>query len=349
MSKTARWMRSSIRTKILIVTMVMMSFAYTSSVGAHTQLVSTTPSEGEIIPTAPEAVELRFNEPVEPVPEAFLLVFPDGTQGEVTVESQRERIIVRLPTGLTQGSFLLGWRVVSADGHPVSGTLGFSVGIKSAGNDQRELQQDDNELERLSSIIRGVSYLSLLIGAGMLLCQVVVLPKGAPSPRSIQRVATVSAIVAILGSAAELPLSVARQRGLALEGLVTPARWPNALDVHDVRAFVVLTTSLIAVLIMVWFGKDSRAWHVLIIGSLVVALVSPTLAGHTNTYGPVWLLRASNGAHLIAGGVWIGGLICLLLIMRAMDGPLEKSANGRDLQLQPSGGFLLLRVWCWWV
>ena len=35
------------------------------------------------------------------------------------------------PASLGRGTFVLGWFVVSADGHPISGSLSFSVGERS--------------------------------------------------------------------------------------------------------------------------------------------------------------------------------------------------------------------------
>lgn len=37
-----------------------------------------------------------------------------------------------LPDKLAQGTYMVSWRVVSADGHPISGAFTFSIGKPSA-------------------------------------------------------------------------------------------------------------------------------------------------------------------------------------------------------------------------
>ena len=97
---------------------------------AHASLIEATPADGQVLREAPKVVRLRFNEPVSP-----LVVRLFGTSGEIArslqVRTIDERIEVDLPEGLAQGSYALSYRVSSADGHPVGGSIGFSVGNSS--------------------------------------------------------------------------------------------------------------------------------------------------------------------------------------------------------------------------
>ena len=313
-------MRVMVRPRIVVppIVVALLLVLTPATVKAHTQLLATTPENGSIVSAPPESVEFQFNEPVEPVPEGFVLLDPEGTQSDVTVVPQRDRVQVQLPDAMGQGTFVLAMRVISADGHPISGAVTFSIGVESAVNDEALAHQEDQTVERLSSIARGTTYLGLLVAAGLMLFQLVVLPSAPTPPRSIVQVATTAALLAILSGAAGLPLSVARQQGQNLGDLESVDNWFEAIDTHEARAFAALFLSLLVALTLIWFGGDSKGERYLLMGAVIVALISPTLSGHTNTYEPRWVLRVSNSLHTITGAFWIGGLIGLMLLMRAL-------------------------------
>ena len=52
----------------------------------------------------------------------------------------------------------------------------------------------------------------------------------------------------------------------------------------------------------------------------VVAAVSPALVGHTRSYQPTALLLGADAVHLLAGATWLGGLVGLVLTVRALAG-----------------------------
>jgi copper transport protein len=99
---------------------------------AHAELLSTTPAEGAVLATAPGSLQFVFGEPVFLGPDGFQLY--DGSGGHRTVPAEAVDAVVRvtLPPDLGEGSYVLGWRVVSDDSHPESGMLSFSVGRAGA-------------------------------------------------------------------------------------------------------------------------------------------------------------------------------------------------------------------------
>ena len=95
---------------------------------AHTRLLSTDPADGASLDSAPEHVALTFNEPMSPEFSTITVIGPDGSNyqdGAVTAEEGT--ISSRLlPLG-TAGRYEIGYRVVSADGHPVTGSVSFTL------------------------------------------------------------------------------------------------------------------------------------------------------------------------------------------------------------------------------
>lgn len=99
---------------------------------AHAALQSSSPADGSTITAAPPEVALRFNEPIGTVG-AQVQVTSGGTsatQGEPSVEGST--VSQPLAGSMEQGDYTITYRVVSADGHPVSGTVDFTYAVGGA-------------------------------------------------------------------------------------------------------------------------------------------------------------------------------------------------------------------------
>lgn len=95
---------------------------------AHTRLQSSDPGDGASLDAAPERVSLTFNEEMTPGFSTITVVGPDGAHyetGEVGAQGGTVDTAV-LPLG-PAGQYKIGYRVVSADGHPVAGEVAFTL------------------------------------------------------------------------------------------------------------------------------------------------------------------------------------------------------------------------------
>jgi len=99
------------------------------SAGAHTALASSDPANGANVGTAPTVVTLTFTEAINP---AFANVVISGDDGRDWISGSplvagpelRASVSPDLPRG---GVYTVGYRVVSEDGHPVTGSFTFTV------------------------------------------------------------------------------------------------------------------------------------------------------------------------------------------------------------------------------
>jgi hypothetical protein len=99
---------------------------------AHAQLVSSTPAAGDSVRTADE-VTLTFSEDVNA---QFVQVRVEGPRGDETAgepEVDGSDVVQQLLPDLPDGEHRVTYRVVSVDGHPVSGTLAFTTTGAGAG------------------------------------------------------------------------------------------------------------------------------------------------------------------------------------------------------------------------
>ena len=95
---------------------------------AHTRLQSSDPADGTSLGAGPQRVSLTFNEPMQTGFATVTVIGPDGRpyqSGEVAANGGTVSIGVA-PLG-PAGRYEIGYRVVSEDGHPVTGSVAFTL------------------------------------------------------------------------------------------------------------------------------------------------------------------------------------------------------------------------------
>ncbi len=95
---------------------------------AHNVLSGSDPADGANLDDPPARISLTFNQPVQPSFNTVTVVGPDGAQfgdGAARVKGDTVELSVR-PLG-PAGRYTIGYRVISDDGHPVTGSIGFSL------------------------------------------------------------------------------------------------------------------------------------------------------------------------------------------------------------------------------
>ena len=106
---------------------------------AHTQLVESTPSSGAQLATAPAEVTLSFADQVLTMGAAIYVVDGSGrdwASTEPTVDFAT--VTVQLDASMPVAGYEIRWRVVAADGHPITGIIPFTIG------DAKPLPRSDN-------------------------------------------------------------------------------------------------------------------------------------------------------------------------------------------------------------
>ena len=132
---------------------------------AHATLVSSEPAEGAVIPAPPPRLILTFNEPVSPL--ALRLVAPDSSSTVVQATVKRETsLAIALPSELHNGTHVLSWRVVSLDGHPIGGTVVFSIGAPSVGPRPAAQSSAQPAVSAALWTLKVVFYVGLFAGTG---------------------------------------------------------------------------------------------------------------------------------------------------------------------------------------
>ena len=139
---------------------------------AHAILESSSPEASALLATSPKEIRLDFDEQVEATL-GDVRVY-DSEQREVskskTVRSASDTSVVTAEVSTLQnGVYVVVWRVVSADGHPVAGAFPFEIGTKSTGTSAALLEEVLNRTETTSPLGNPMSVLRLLGFLGLIL------------------------------------------------------------------------------------------------------------------------------------------------------------------------------------
>jgi copper transport protein len=342
--------------KLLLVVVAALLTAPAAASG-HATLEGSAPQRGETAKEQPEAVVLRFSEPVEGNFGAVRVYDAEGSQvdeGDVFHPGgEGSELAVRLDPGLPRGSYTATYRVVSADGHIVSGGYVFSIGRAGSAPEETvaELVADrgtDTVAEIGLGVARGAQYAALALALGAL---AFVLLAWWPARRAVaggseewreanrafdRRLRSALLIAAVAGAAsaaAGVVFHAAEAAGVSAGSALDSKILREELGTRfgTVWALTALAWSLFG------FGAWAMRWpprsrHVLaLFAPLGFIALEPALSGHPGTQSPVALLLPANVLHVLAVSVWLGGLAALLFALPAATRELKPPDRGRLL------------------
>ncbi|MFI7068889.1 copper resistance CopC/CopD family protein [Micromonospora sediminicola] len=288
-----------------------------SPAGAHAALVAATPVRDEVIGHAPREVVLTFSEPVSPVAGRVQVLAPDGKKintGEPVVDGATMRIPVRVPDR-PLGTYLVSYRVVSADSYPIAGSFAYSAGAPSA-----TLPQGADGADRpgraLVPAAKYAGYLGLVLAVGPVLLAATMWPR-----RRSRRPATVAAFTGLgLVASATAGTWVGQAADMvgAPVGKLTVGDL-EAVAASDVGTVLAARLTLLAVaatlLPAVLLGTAGR-WHTAGLAMVGLAtLATWPLAGHPVASPLPEVSIAVGTAHLAGMTVWLGGLLTLAVFL----------------------------------
>ncbi|KAA1425671.1 copper resistance CopC/CopD family protein [Nocardioides antri] len=288
---------------------------------AHASLVSSDPAEGEVLQEAPEVVTLTYDEPVSVVDDGIQAYDATGEPLDVDATARDEVVTAELPDDLADGTYVVAWRVVSTDGHPIAGSLTFHLGApsESVSPPRDAPATDDTAMRAVASVVQGLSYVALLLAAGLTIF-LSWTSRGIRLHESVRRrllrLLRVSAAAAVTVAAIAVPVSGAYQRGAGIGGVLEPGSFDPALVGDDLTVLVLQVVGLGLAAALAGRPTPSLAGDL----GAGLAVWSPALVGHTRAYEPVSLLVLTDALHLSAGAVWLGGLVGLVLTIPSLAG-----------------------------
>lgn len=300
---------------------------------AHAELVSTDPAEGARLAEAPDRVVLTFTEGVSLGAGYARVLDASGRRvdaGDAAVDG--DAVVVPLRAGLPDDGYLVTYRVVSADSHPIAGAFSFAVGtgeLVSAGAGAGSgAGGTDPVVAAALPAARWLGFAGLALALGVPVLLLTAWPAGWSSAR-LRRM-TSGGLAAVAGGAAlsfllQGPYAAGSGPATVADPALLAATATSANGAaHLVR--IVLAAALAVVLRSVWRRRSAARSDVVAGGVLAVALVGTVAAVGHPVAGPLpGLAVAAAAVHVAAMAVWLGGLAGLL------GGVLRADAPGDDV------------------
>jgi copper transport protein len=292
---------------------------------AHAELIETNPANGAHLDRAPREVVLRFSETVAPVRGGFSVLDRSGKAIAQpvagSVDGDGGRVRMPLPDPLGDGVYVVNWRVVSADSHPVHGAFVFSVGTAQAaplGNAGAQAGAD-GAVGMAFWLFRLAGYISLTVMIGGSFFVVACWPAGRPDTR-VHRLIRVSWLAAVVSAVGSLALQGAYATGTGLLTALDPALLADTLA----TTYGILLLARIVLLVLAGYvllrlvrapaeGESLSRKQIAVFAVLGLALAATwSGAGHPAAAGGmIWAALPLDVLHLVAVSVWLGGLVVL--------------------------------------
>ena len=278
--------------------------AWAGGAAGHAGLAASVPADGAALAAPPSSIELRFTEAVTPL--AVRLISASGPPMMLAApQAPGEVFNLAVPARLETGLYTVSFRVISADSHPIGGSIVFAVG-EHPPPPRAAAEGEAGGPSAWVTFVRAIRDLSLLIAAGGALFMLGI--SRFPSERVLL---LVSGTLAVLACIAGIGLQGAEMLG---DPLWSPASWrAGLLSSFGLSSGVAAAAAL---LIAIAAARPAgRGRSLLLLAGALGAIASLPLTGHAMTAKPGAVAVAALATHGLAAAFWIGSLAALFAIM----------------------------------
>jgi copper transport protein len=314
--------------RAVFLAVLLVALALPASAFAHAALLKTVPSASVTVNHSPKQVSLLYSEAVEP---RFAIV--SVTDANATAETagpptrdaaNADQLDVPLKQ-LRQGWYLVVWRVISVDGHPVRGAFTFAVGPNPGPAPQFKIPSLSETAATPKLITaRWAVFISYMAAIGLFVLRMFVARPLRTPPRALSIAFWIALVVALIATPIYVLLATAEfaVRSFWSWGALIPLMRTSAFGRGYLDLELVLGLFTLAAAIAFWVehpDRDKRSIaELLATGGAILAAAAagfvPGVSGHAAQTSPRGLAVPLDGLHVLAGSLWVGGLMGLLVL-----------------------------------
>ena len=317
-----------------LATAVAILLATPAAASAHAYLTHTSPLPNAVLASSPRRVALTYDEAVEP--RFAIISVTDAAGHQLTTApvsrspSNPDTLFVPLKPHLPRGWYLIYWRAISVDGHPVQGAYTFAVGPEPGPPPQFAIP-NISETATTPNLLaaRWIMFLSVMVSIGLFAFRMLIArPLMARVEGTNLRPVTIAfCVMAAVGVVAiptylDIATSIDSLRSPFAVGELVPLFRVTAFGRAYVDMEICYVLFVAAAAVALWVDRPLRRQRSIaellsVTGALVGAaavLLVPGLAGHAAQTAPRGLSLLLDWCHLISGSIWLGGLVGLLVV-----------------------------------
>jgi len=315
------------------VAVVALALLVPAAASAHAYLIKTVPEASVILSRPPSSVQLTYDEAVEPRFAIISVTDVDAhqeTTGPVTRSPSDPDTLVVPIKHIGQGWYLVYWRAISVDGHPVQGAFTFAVGPDAGPAPQFTVPHIAGTATSTPLVVaKWLAFLTVMTAIGLFVLRVVIARPlvRRVSGTSLSRLTLAFAVVAALGLIAipaylEEAVSIDSLRSFWSVTAVVPLWRLTAFGRGYVDVELCFALFVLAAAVAIWTDRPEREGRSVAallalsgaFGGAAAVLVLPGAVGHAGQTAPRGVAILLDWLHLVSGSLWIGGLIGLLVV-----------------------------------
>ncbi|MBL6008995.1 copper resistance protein CopC [Bacillus halotolerans] len=291
---------------------------------AHAYIVKSSPGENSELKSAPAEVEIEFNEPVE---EGFHYIKVYNSDGDrvdtdkTEIKKDNNHIMtVKLKKNLPHDVYRAEWNAVSADGHPVSGVIPFSIGKADGGFSSQKTS--GSALNPGTAADRAILYTAFSLFIGTVFFHLFWY-KGDEKKlaKRTKRLLVISVTVLGLALLLQLPIQTKANAGGGWSNAFQPGYMKETLfetaggTIWMIQAllYVLLVLSAVPVLRKKRFASFAY-WTAPLIFFFGL-LLAKAFTGHAAVVEEKTVGILMDFLHLSAASIWIGGIATIVLLL----------------------------------
>jgi copper transport protein len=299
----------------IVVAVLAGLLALPAAASAHALLQSADPAAGSSLASSPTSITLTFGEQPDPRLSSVKVLSSDGRDvtGGAPVEAVSGRpatLRVALPQ-LPDGVYTVSWRTLSTvDGHVASGSFAFGVGVAppTPGTSSPATLEQSPSASPAAAIARSLLYvgLVLLFGFGF-----VGLITDESVPRRLLAMAVLGWVLSAIGTAGVLGVQWS-DTGADVRSVLGSSLGIASAE----RIGALILTGAATLLVVARRSRVGRGLLALTAGAAALGMLADVLTGHAAAGTLIPIQVSAQWLHVVAIGVWIGGLAGLLLAVR---------------------------------
>lgn len=311
----------------------------TTAASAHATLESSSPADGQSVLTSPSEIRITFSEAVTTISGGLSVLNADGK----TVDTGNSEIVggrtlvAPISETLSDGTYVATYRVLSADGHPVSGSILFGVGNGALDRSAQPSSSGDRLWEIIGGISRFIMYLAALVAAGVAFFLAFIHDRAEDRWRIVPFV-RIGSILALFSAIGIVMSQAALLTGKGAGAVTDSNVLRDVLNQNLGWSLALLMIGLAAVHLSTDISKKVVSQSLALYGGLAVT-VSFAVWGHATELSPEAISLAANAIHATAAALWLGGLVGLVMVLSLRTPETVRSTAGII------GRFSLMAFW----